>query len=140
MSEPSATMPTLTVAIVSSQCLVWLGLQNILSSMTVPMVVHSCFGRISDLLHTECRPYVFIEDLETEPDALAILTQIREPDLTVRSFCYADLSVQTACPKRLPPGLTVSSSKCSRPPGHGGLTIESRRRSRPAFGERALEA
>ena len=37
----TAAMPTFTIGILSSQCLVWLGLQKILeSSATVPMVVH----------------------------------------------------------------------------------------------------
>ncbi|HEU5406645.1 MAG TPA: hypothetical protein VFU48_02690, partial [Nitrospira sp.] len=76
---PNATMPTLTIAILSSQCLVWLGLQKILeSSATVPMVVHPYPGRTSDLLRTECRPDVFIVDLETERDVLSTLKQIRE--------------------------------------------------------------
>ena len=76
---PNAAMPTLTIAILSSQCLVWLGLQKILeSSTTVQMVVHPYPGRTSDLLRTECRPDVFIVDLETERDALSTLKQIRE--------------------------------------------------------------
>lgn len=76
---PTATMPTLTIGILSSQCLVWFGLQKILeSSATVPMVVLPHQGRTSDRLLAECRPDVFIVDLETERDALDIINQIRE--------------------------------------------------------------
>ena len=76
---PSDSMPTITIAILSSQCLVWLGLQKILeSSVTVPMVVHPYPGRRSDLLRAEGRPDLFIVDLETERDALGTINQIRE--------------------------------------------------------------
>jgi DNA-binding NarL/FixJ family response regulator len=79
MTTTTAATPTLTIAILSSQCLVWLGLQKILEShATVPMVVHPYPGRTSDLLRAECRPDVFILDLETERDALATITLIRD--------------------------------------------------------------
>jgi DNA-binding NarL/FixJ family response regulator len=79
MTDGGATTPVLTIAILSSQCLVWLGLQKILeSSATVPMVVHPYAGRTADLLRAEGRPDVFILDLETERDALGTITQIRE--------------------------------------------------------------
>ena len=74
----SIPMPTLTIASLSSQCLVWLGLQKILeSSTTIPMVVYPYPGRTADLLRAERRPDVFIVDLETERDALGTITQIR---------------------------------------------------------------
>ena len=77
MTDTSAASPTLTIAILSSQCLVWLGLQKILeSSATVPMVVHPYSGWTSDLLRAERRPDVFILDLETE--RVDTITQIRE--------------------------------------------------------------
>jgi len=73
----NTVMPTLTIAILSSQCLVWLGLQKILeSSATVPIIVHPYPGRTSDLLRAERRPDVFILDLETE--RVGTITQIRE--------------------------------------------------------------
>ena len=79
MTDTSAASPTLTIAILSSQCLVWLGLQKILeSSATVPMIVHPYPGRTSDLLRAECRPDLFILDLEPERDAIGTITQIRE--------------------------------------------------------------
>ena len=77
MTDTSAASPTLTIAILSSQCLVWLGLQKILeSSATVPMIVHPYPGRTSDLLRAERHPDVFILDLETE--RVDTITQIRE--------------------------------------------------------------
>ncbi|MGE3979631.1 MAG: hypothetical protein AB7F94_18910 [Nitrospira sp.] len=79
MIDTSVAMPTCTIAILSSQCLVWLGLQKILeSSATAPMVVHSYPGKISDLLRAERRPDVFILDLGAERDALSTINQIRE--------------------------------------------------------------
>ncbi len=76
---PDVTNPALTIAILSSQCLVWLGLQKILeSSSSVPMVVHPYARRAADLFLAEGRPDVFILDLETERDALGTITQIRE--------------------------------------------------------------
>ena len=78
MTENSVPMPTLTIAILSSQCLVWLGLQKILeTSTTVQMVVHRYPGRTADLLRAESRPDVFILDVETEPDVPGTINQIR---------------------------------------------------------------
>jgi len=75
--DTSVASPTRTIAILSSQCLVWLGLQKILeSSATVPMIVHPYPGRTSDLLRAERHPDVFILDLETE--RVGTITQIRE--------------------------------------------------------------
>ena len=73
----SAASPTLTIAILSSQCVVWLGLQKILESSTIPMVVHPYPERTADLLRAERRPDLFIVDLETEHDSLGTITQIR---------------------------------------------------------------
>lgn len=79
MTNISVAIPTLTIAILSSQCLVWLGLQKILESRTtVPMVVHPYPGRTSDLLRAERRPDVVVLDLETERDAIGTIKQIRE--------------------------------------------------------------
>lgn len=76
---PNTAMPTLTIVILSSQCLVWLGLQKILESSTaVPMVVHPHQRKPSASLPTEGRPDVFILDLESERDALGTISQIRE--------------------------------------------------------------
>ena len=79
MTDNNATTSPLTIAILSSQCLVWLGLQKILeSSTTVPMVVHSYPGRTADPLPAEHRPDVFIVDLETQRDPVGTLKHIRE--------------------------------------------------------------
>ncbi len=92
---PSAAMPTLTIAILSSQCLVWLGLQKILeSSVTVPMVVHPHLGRPSDLLPAESRPDVFILDLETERNVLGTIEHIRESAPTSKIVLLCGLEDQ----------------------------------------------
>jgi DNA-binding NarL/FixJ family response regulator len=94
-SNGNGAIPTLTIAILSSQCLVWLGLQKILeSSATVPMVVHLSPRMTSDLLRAESRPDLFILDLETERDALGIITQIREAAQTNKIVLLCGLEDQ----------------------------------------------
>ena len=111
----NAVMPTLTIAILSSQCLVWLGLQKILeNSATVPMVVHPYSGWTSDLLRAERRPDVFILDLETE--RVGTITQIRIPPRPVRSSCCASSRTRTVRARRLSAASTASSSKFNHPP------------------------
>ncbi|MDF0651960.1 MAG: response regulator transcription factor [Nitrospira sp.] len=79
MSVANSAMPTLTIAILSTQWLVWLGLQKILeTSSTLPIVVHRYPGRVSELLQAESRPDLFILDLETERDAAGTINEIRE--------------------------------------------------------------
>ncbi|MDF0667023.1 MAG: response regulator transcription factor [Nitrospira sp.] len=79
MSDASSTTFTLRITILSSQWLVWLGLQKILeTSSTLPIVVHCYPGRISDLLRIESPPDLFILDLETERNVLDTINQIRE--------------------------------------------------------------
>lgn len=79
MSNTSAASSPLTIAILSSQYVVWLGLKDILeSSATVPMIVLPCPVRISELLHAERQPNVFILDLDTEHDAIGTIKQIRK--------------------------------------------------------------
>ena len=79
MSDNNATTSRLTIAILSNQCLVWLGLQKILeNNRAVPMVVHSSPGRTADLLRDGHRPDVFIVDLETQRDPVSTLQHIRE--------------------------------------------------------------
>lgn len=79
MTDTSIAMPTLTIAILSSQCFVRLGLQKILEScVTVPMVVHPHQGMALDGLTAESRPDVFILDLEPGCDAIGTITKIRE--------------------------------------------------------------
>ncbi|HEU5092664.1 MAG TPA: response regulator transcription factor [Nitrospira sp.] len=78
MTDTNAEMPVLTIAILSSQCLVWLGLQKILEShATVPMVVLPHLWQPSNRPPAE-NPDVFILDLETERDTLGAINQIRE--------------------------------------------------------------
>ena len=75
----SAAMPTITIAILSSQCLVWLGLQKIFESIaTIQMVVPPHQDNTLNGLFSDNRPDVFILDLETERDAISTITQIRK--------------------------------------------------------------
>ena len=75
----AAAMPPLTIAILSSQCLVRLGLKNILESSTIAqMVVLPPQNKLPNLLHADSRPDLFFLDADTECHAVGILTQIRE--------------------------------------------------------------
>ncbi len=79
MTDTFAAMTTLKIAILSNQCLVWVGLQNILeNSKIVPMVVLPHQKKLPDLLRAESRSDLFILDLETEHNAFGAITQIRE--------------------------------------------------------------
>ncbi|MDF0676029.1 MAG: response regulator transcription factor [Nitrospira sp.] len=79
MIGTSATMPTRTIAILSSQWLLCLGLQKLFESRTTfPVVVRPHQGKTSDGFPTEPRTDVFILDLETDPDAIGTIRQIRE--------------------------------------------------------------
>ena len=79
MISTSAVSPSLLIAILSRQCLVWLGLQKILEGRaTVQMVMPPYQWRIPDGFPSGTRPDVDILDLETAPDAVRTITQIRE--------------------------------------------------------------
>ncbi|MGZ8365735.1 MAG: response regulator transcription factor [Nitrospira sp.] len=106
MIHTSVVSPTRTIAILSSQCLVWLGLQKILeSSATVPMVVHSYPGKTSDLLRAEPRPDVFILDLGTERDAPSTINQIRESAPTSKIVLLCGLEDQNRAPEAFASGV-----------------------------------
>ena len=67
------------IAILSRQWLVWLGLQKILEGRaTVQMIVPPRQWKIPDGFPTGTRPDVVILDLETKPDAIGTINQIRE--------------------------------------------------------------
>ena len=79
MTATSSSSPTLTVAIMSTQWIIWFGLQKILeSSASSRMVVHPHHWRTPDMFLHESPPDVFILDLETERDAISTIKQIRE--------------------------------------------------------------
>ncbi len=79
MTATSINAPPLTIEILTSQSVVWYGLQKILeSSLTLPMVVHPHHRRTRGTPLTETRADVFILDLETERNALGTIKQIRE--------------------------------------------------------------
>lgn len=73
------TVPSLTLAIISRQYLVWLGLQKIAERVdTVQIVVQPHLSMSSDVPPAEARPDLFILDMESEQDAIATINQIRE--------------------------------------------------------------
>ncbi|HSA84564.1 MAG TPA: response regulator transcription factor [Nitrospira sp.] len=79
MNSTHTANQTLTIAILSSQCLIRLGLKNILESSTIIQVVvlpHQ--KKLPDLLCADSRPDLFILDADAERHAVGILTQIRE--------------------------------------------------------------
>ncbi len=79
MTATSINTPPLTIEILTSQSVVWCGLQKILeSSLTLPLIVHPHHRRTRGTPLTEMQADVFILDLETERDALGTIKQIRE--------------------------------------------------------------
>jgi DNA-binding NarL/FixJ family response regulator len=83
------------IAILSRQCLVWLGLQKMLEGRaTVQMVVPPYQWRIPDGFPSGTRPDVVILDLETAPDAVRTINQIRESAPTSKIVLLCGLEDQ----------------------------------------------
>ena len=78
MTGTGAATLTRTIAIIGSQHLVCLGLQNILERRQPGYVVQLHQKLTPDLLLVEQHPDVFVLDLETERDAIGTIRQIRE--------------------------------------------------------------
>lgn len=79
MSDVSTIVPSRTLAIISSQHLVGLGLEKIFESKkTVRIVVQPHLRMTSAARLAERPPDVFILDMETEQDAAGTIKQIRE--------------------------------------------------------------
>ncbi len=79
MIKVNTDVPLLTVAIISTQSLVWLGLQKILECSHNFRVVGQPLQRIAtEMLKTEYRPDVIILDMETERDIRESIQRIRE--------------------------------------------------------------
>jgi DNA-binding NarL/FixJ family response regulator len=79
MSNVSTIVPSRTLAIISSQHLVGLGLQKIFESNETGRIVVQLHLRItSAVLLAERRPDVFILDMETQQDAVGTIRQIKE--------------------------------------------------------------
>ncbi|MEK9141181.1 MAG: response regulator transcription factor [Nitrospirota bacterium] len=95
MTDTSAASPSLMIVILSRQCLVWLGLQKMLEGRaTVQMVVPPYQWRIPDEFPTGTRPDVVILDLETTPDAIGTIKQIRESAPTSKIVLLCGLEDQ----------------------------------------------
>lgn len=69
-------LPSLTIAVISRQSFVWVGLQSILARMGTVVHVHP--WRMPDVLRIEPFPDVFMLDLETNQEAIDRIRQIRE--------------------------------------------------------------
>ena len=96
MTGTSAASPSLMIAILSRQWLVWLGLQKILESRaTVQMVVPPYQWRIPDGFPTGTRPDVVILDLETVHDPIGTINQIRESAPTSKIVLLCGFEDQT---------------------------------------------
>lgn len=78
MTDASVVTPTRTIAIISSQYLVCLGLQNILERGKTGCVVQSHQRMPPDLLLPQNHPDVFVLDLETDRQAVWTIRQIQE--------------------------------------------------------------
>jgi Response regulator containing a CheY-like receiver domain and an HTH DNA-binding domain len=71
--------PSLTLAVISNQYLVCLGLQGVLERSATIRIVMRRYRRITpDLLLAEKRPDGFVLDLETNGDVIDTIRQIRE--------------------------------------------------------------
>jgi DNA-binding NarL/FixJ family response regulator len=79
MSNVSTTVPSLTLAIIGSQHLVWLGLQKIFQCVGhVRIVVQLHLRMSSAVLLAEKQPDVFILDMESEQDPIGTMNQMRK--------------------------------------------------------------
>jgi DNA-binding NarL/FixJ family response regulator len=92
----SATNPSLMIAVLSRQWILWLGLQKVLKGRaTVQMVVSPHQWKIPDGCPTGTRPDVVILDLETEHDAIGTITQIRASAPTSKIVLLCGLEDQS---------------------------------------------
>ena len=89
MARVNAPAPFLTVTIISSQHVVWLGLKNILESSRTIRVIGQPLQRLAtETLVTKCNPDVIILDTETERDIIESIQQIREAVPTCRILAF----------------------------------------------------
>ncbi|MEQ1681217.1 MAG: response regulator transcription factor [Nitrospira sp.] len=92
----SATNPSLMIAVLSRQWILWLGLQKVLEGRaTVQIVVSPHQWKIPDGCPTGTRPDVVILDLETEHDAIGTITQIRASAPTSKIVLLCGLEDQS---------------------------------------------
>ena len=117
MRDTGTAIAPLTIAILSRQCLVQLGLQKILeSSTTLPMVVQPHPWRTPDGSLPATPPDVFILDLETESDALGTLTQIRASAPTSKIVLLCGLEDQDRAREAFAAGVDGILLKVQPPP------------------------
>ena len=88
MNSVSTTIPPLTIAVISRQHLIWLGLQNMFERAETPRILmHLHPQMMPDALRVEQQPDVFILDLENERDAVGLIKRIRGAGRYARSLC-----------------------------------------------------
>jgi DNA-binding NarL/FixJ family response regulator len=93
MTDGITERAPLRIEILTSQTVVWCGLQNILkTSVTVPMVLHLHHRRTRGKPLAELSADVFILDLESERDAVGTIKQIRAsaPSSKIVLLCGLD--------------------------------------------------
>jgi DNA-binding NarL/FixJ family response regulator len=79
MRDTSTTVLPLTIAVISRQHLIWLGLQNMFERAATPRILMHLHPRMMpDALRVEQQPDVFLLDLENERDAVGLIKRIRE--------------------------------------------------------------
>ncbi len=78
MNSVIKTILPLTMAVISCQHLIWLGLQNMFERADPPrFLIHLRPQMMPDALRLEQQPDVFILDLENERDAVGLIKRIR---------------------------------------------------------------
>jgi DNA-binding NarL/FixJ family response regulator len=79
---PPPAVQVLTVAVISSHTLVWLGWQKLFETRETPQVVVHLYQRMTpDVLLPEHHPNVTILDMETVRDVIGAIRQMKEADL-----------------------------------------------------------
>lgn len=79
MNSVSTTILPLTIAVISRQPLIWLGLQKMFERAETPRILMRLHPQMMpDALRVEQQPDVFILDLENERDAVGLIKRIRE--------------------------------------------------------------
>lgn len=75
----NTVIPTLTIAIISSHHLTWLGLQKIFEGKATRRFIVQQYHRITpDMRLPDAHPDIFIVDMETERDTMGTIRWIRE--------------------------------------------------------------
>lgn len=131
MTGDATVLPSITLAVISRQYLVRLGLQSILErSETIRIVMHPYQRMMPDMLLTEERPDAFVLDLETNRDAIDMIRQIRESAPTSKIVVFSGIEdghrLHEACAYGVdgviltvqPPEVVLAVIEALYPPAH----------------------